>query len=127
MICILIYYFFSIKDDLNNDNISSRNIAIIKRNLSDNENGESKIKTIDENRYNTINMTTSILSFNNRINSKRSSSYSPSTKQSLNKIVLNNNRNHLNRRSLSDQLKPKQTIEVLTFTNHTRCGCVIKN
>lgn len=28
------------------------------------------------------------------------------------------------RRSLGGQLKPKQTIEMLTFTNHTLCGCV---
>lgn len=49
-----------------------------------------------------------------RLNSKAPFNFATSSRS---------NRNHI-RRSLGGQLRPRQTIEMLTFTNHTRCGCV---
>ena len=56
------------------------------------------------------------------MNSKRASNL-----QSQNDQIMGNkggsSRNPI-RRSLGGQIIPKQTIEMLTFTNHTKCGCV---
>lgn len=93
---------------------------------------------IDNSTANQMTKNASITSQSNRINSKKPFNFSASTytikqsnRASYNGYVNDANnsgtyRNHI-RRSLGGQLRPKQTIEVLTFTNHTRCGCVIRS